>query len=99
MTERTKKRPDVNYTFHSIANNVSAFIQENCEYLGIYLCQGSMPKQVLEKYEKIKKENPAETESIKSMIQNYYEALNHPNEEDLSATQTFTTNILRACIL
>ena len=85
--------------FYTIANNVSVFIQDDCEYLGSYLCQGSMSEQVLVRYETMKKENPAEAESIESMIQNYYEALNHPDEEDLSAAQTFTTNILGACVL
>lgn len=84
--------------FHSIANNVSAFIAEDCEYLGSYFCQGKMPHSILEKYEMLKKKNPEESSSIDKMIENYNEALSHPNDQDFTEAQNFTNNILSAVI-
>lgn len=84
--------------YHTLANNVSAFIPEDCEYLGSYLCQGRMPLEILHKYENLQKENPAEAESISMLIQNFNEASSHPDEADLSRAQDFVTKILGACM-
>lgn len=84
--------------YHNIANNVSAFLSEDCEYLGSYLCQGRMPEEILQKYETLQKENPAEAESISLMIQNFNEAATHPNEEDFTHAQNFVTKVLGICM-
>lgn len=84
--------------YHTLANNVSAFIPEDCEYLGSYLCQGRMPLEILQKYENLQKENPAEDKSISLLIQNFNEAASHPDEEDFAQAQDFVTKILGACI-
>lgn len=82
--------------FHNIVNNVSAFIPESCEYLGGYLCQGKMPPSILEKYNTLKEKNPNKKDSIDKMIENYQNALEHPNEQDLTNAQNFVANILGA---
>lgn len=84
--------------YQRIAGNVSAFVSEDCEYLGSFLCQGKMPEEVLLKYENLQKENPAEAESISRMIQNFHEAASHPNEEDFTHAQDFVTKILKDCM-
>lgn len=80
--------------FHSIANNVSVFIPDDCEYLGSYLCQGRMPLQVRNRYEGLLTANPGEEDKIRAMLQNFDEALTHPDNEDLNSAQTFVSNIL-----
>lgn len=84
--------------FHTIANNVSAFIAEDCEYLGSFLCQGRMPQQVLAKYQAMQKERPADAASIEQWIANYNEALHHPDDQDLVNAQTFADNILKTAL-
>ena len=84
--------------FHTIANNVSVFIPEDCDYLGSFLCQGRMPAQVLEKYRQVQKENPKEASSIHALIQNYEEGLNHPDEQDLISAQNFAEQVLSVCV-
>lgn len=85
--------------YHSqIANSISAFISEDCEYLGGFICQGRMPIEVRKKYEQILITNLTDSEQIKYMLQNFDTALSHPDDSDLTNAQTFTENILGSCI-
>lgn len=78
--------------FRLIEKNVSAWINSSCRYLGCYLCQGKMPMQVRQKYEKMRTaENSAQ---INGMIRNFDLALTHPDREDLKKAQEFT----HACV-
>lgn len=83
--------------FHAVANNVAAFIPEDCEYLGSFLCQGRMSEEVLSRYKSIQKENPADSSPIELMIQNFNEASLHPDEDDLVDAQNFAGDILMRC--
>ena len=83
--------------FHAVAGNVAAFIPEDCEYLGSFLCQGRMPAQILSKYKKLKKQNPAEGTFIDQMIATFSEASTHPDENDLIDAQNFVGTILNRC--
>lgn len=81
--------------FHLLANNVSVFIPDDCEYLGSYLCQGKMPDYLRQKYTLLLEENPSDAERIQDMIQIFDQAQNHPDDEDLLGAQTFACNILK----
>ena len=83
--------------FHAVAGNVAAFIPEDCEYLGSFLCQGRMPAQILSKYKILKKQNPAEGTFIDQMIATFSEASTHPDENDLIDAQNFVGTILNRC--
>ena len=52
------------------------------EVVGSFMCQGKMPYSVLQRYLSLKESDKA-PKNIDLLIENYYEALNHPNEEDL----------------
>ena len=45
------------------------------------MCQGKMPETVLQRYLSLKESGKA-PKNIDLLIENYYEALNHPNKED-----------------
>lgn len=83
--------------FHAVAGNVAAFIPEDCEFMGSFLCLGRMPAQILSKYEMLKKENPAECASIQQLIRTFNEASSHPDENDLIGAQNFVDTILNHC--
>ena len=64
----------------------------------VQVTKGRMPEEILQKYETLQKENPAEAESISLMIQNFNEAATHPNEEDFTHAQNFVTKVLGICM-
>lgn len=82
--------------YRSIEQKVDVWIPDDCEYLGMFLCQGKMPMQVREKYE-ISREDPRQEAYRKKMLQNFDEALFHPNEEDLKDARVFVKQVLEKC--
>lgn len=79
--------------YHSVSSKVSAFISEDCECLGIFMCQGKMPITVRRRYESVLAEAP-ENENTKRMIRNFDEALLHPDFKDLEGARNFVGHIL-----
>ena len=66
-----------------VINNVKKEINKSCEVIGEFMCQGKMQQGVKARYEKMLAEKPGD-EQILSLIKNFEEALNHPNEDDLT---------------
>lgn len=82
-----------NEYFERVANQVSVFLSEDCEYMGSFLCTGKMQPRVLEKYKILldKEDSP----QIRSMIQIYEDAMLHPDGADLKAAREFVRRILK----
>lgn len=78
--------------YDRVANQVAAFIAEDNEYMGSFLCAGKMPSQVLEKYKRMQQKQ--DSPEIRAIISSYEEAMLHPNEEDLRAARQFAEKIL-----
>ena len=72
---------------------VKEYIDESNEILGYYYCQGRMPEMVKKRYEKMLEENPND-EKVKQSIENYEEALKHPNTKDLEDLRNKIKSIL-----
>lgn len=81
--------------YKAIEQKVNVWIPDDCEYLGAFLCQGKMPMQIRERYE-IFREDPVQEACRRKMLQNFDEALFHPNEEDLSNAREFVKKVLGA---
>ena len=77
--------------YKRILNGVAAFIPEDSEYLGGFLCQGKMPIQVRQRYESMR--GVSDTEQIDRMIRNFDEALLHPDRKDLKAASDFVKSL------
>lgn len=67
--------------FKRIINKVKESIDSTNEVVGSFMCQGKMPETVLQHYLSLKESGKA-PKNIDLLIENYYEALNHPNKED-----------------
>ena len=65
-----------------IIDKVKESIDESNEVIGSFMCQGKMPETVLQRYLKLKEGNHA-PDNINLLIDNYYEALKHPNNDDI----------------
>lgn len=71
----------------AVLRRIKAFIPEDNEYIGGFLCQGKMPIQVRRKYENLA--GFASAEDIKKMLDNFDEALLHPDAADLENARNF----------
>ena len=74
--------------YRMIEHNVEAFLPEDCQYLGAFLCQGKMPIQVRRKYEEMENE-PGKEALGRRMLKVFDEALLHPNQEDFDRLDGF----------
>ena len=66
--------------FDQIISRVKRHINDSNTVVGSYMCQGKMPMSVRNRYESMLDKEPVK---MKEMIENFDEALNHPNEEDI----------------
>ena len=65
--------------FEQILNRVKENLGDSTELIGTYMCQGKMPQPVRTRYEQME-EGPRRT----AMLENFDQALSHPNAEDLA---------------
>lgn len=79
--------------YKRISSGVAAFIPEDCEYLGAFLCQGKMPIQVRKRYEAMR--DPSNGVQIDRMIRNFDEALLHPDKKDFADAAEFVKGLFR----
>ncbi len=79
--------------FESILEKVKVHIPKSNEIIGSFMCQGKMTENVLKRYSKLLEEKPGDSK-ILDMINNYNNALSHPDENDIAKAQAFAKNIL-----
>ncbi len=72
--------------FEQILNRVKENLGDSTELIGTYMCQGKMPPSVRTRYEQME-EGPRRT----AMLENFDQALSHPNAEDLANLGTAVT--------
>ena len=72
--------------FEQILNRVKENLGDSTELTGTYMCQGKMPQPVRTRYEQME-EGPRRT----AMLENFDQALSHPNAEDLANLGTAVT--------
>lgn len=77
--------------YKRIEENVKVFIEDGNAYLGSFMCQGKMPIQVRQKYQKMK--TPENEKRINAMIQNFDKALLHPDDTDIKNAKRFVQKI------
>ena len=79
--------------FEGILEKVKSYIPESNHIIGSFMCQGKMTKNVLERYSKMLVEKPGDSE-ISGMINNYNNALSHPDDNDIEEAQVFAKKIV-----
>ena len=78
--------------YQAIEKNVSAWIEDDNQYLGAFICQGKMPRKVRQKYEAMRtEENAAQMDMF---IRNFDEALTHPDSLDEEHAKVFVNKLL-----
>ena len=74
-----------------IEENIRVFIEDDNEYLGAFMCQGKMPIQVREKYNRMR--NGDNGRQVDAMIRNFDMAMLHPDMDDLEHAREFVGRI------
>lgn len=72
--------------FAQILDRVRQNLNDSVAVIGTYMCQGKMPKAVRTRYLSME-ESPRRT----AMLQNFEQALTHPDTADLAALKTAVT--------
>ncbi len=70
--------------FAGVMARVLTHLPESAHVVGTFMCQGSMPPSVRERYERQAEANPAQAARMAQLIENFDEAVNHPDENDLA---------------
>lgn len=68
--------------FQQILDRVKANLAPGVQVTGTYMCQGKMPQAVRDRYAAME-ESPRRT----AMLENFDQALSHPDQEDLARLQ------------
>ena len=79
--------------FERLFMRVKELIPSDNKIIGHYFCQGKMPIATKERYLKMIKANP-EDAKLKVSLDNFEEALNHPDEDDLKKLREWVKNCL-----
>ena len=72
--------------FEQILNRVKENLGDSTELIGTYMCQGKMPQPVRTRYKQME-DGPRRT----AMLENFDQALSHPNAEDLANLRAAVT--------
>jgi hypothetical protein len=78
--------------FHTVEENVTVWIPDDCVYMGCFLCQGKMPIRVRQRYESLRSEE--NSARIDRCISLFDEALLHPDEKDLANAAAFAGKLI-----
>lgn len=76
--------------FERVLARIAADLDESCELVGSFMCQGKMPAAVRARYEAmLAAAEPGSTEASRAQlfVDNFDEALAHPNANDLAALE------------
>ena len=68
--------------FNKILKAVQRSLDKSNTVFGSFMCQGKMPMSVRQRYEEMKQQ-PIHLPNLDAMIENFDQALSHPDEEDL----------------
>lgn len=80
--------------YKTLFERIKANIDSSNQILGYFYCQGKMPMQIREKYVKMITENPDDV-NLKVNIENFDEALTHPDNVDLENAKKWVQNMLK----
>lgn len=79
--------------YDALFGRVKELVAESNEIVEGFYCQGKMPMRVRERYVSMMTEHP-EDKKLEVSIQNFDEALAHPNQEDLDMVNEWARKIV-----
>ena len=83
--------------FDTLLANVKHSISKSNTVVGSFMCQGKMQPNVLKRYQKLLEEDPKNSNVI-NMINNYENALSHPDIQDVEAVKSIVQRMFNAIL-
>lgn len=80
--------------YKKIERQVQAWLPENCDYKGLFICQGKMPIAIRKACEKKKIEEKNTCEYCDQLIENFDRALLRPDNNDIKNVKGFVNKIV-----
>lgn len=71
-----------------IEHSLLPFLPDECDYRGMFFCPGQIPVSVIEKAEKVLRQDP-ENRQAKMMIEAFRSSAGHPDIEDMRELRRF----------
>ena len=78
--------------FDTILTSIKHNISDSNTIIDSFMCQGKMSHNILERYHKLLEEEP-ENSKVINMIDNYNNALSHPDIKDVKAVKALVKSI------
>ena len=76
-----------------IERKIYPFLPDECDYKGLFLCAGQLPKSTASVIEEKLKTQP-DNEEMKEYLKRHYQTTGHPNTHDIEDLATFVLSIL-----
>lgn len=70
--------------FAGVTSRVAVHLPASAQMIGSFMCQGRMPSSVRARYEQIAATKPEQAPRMQQLIENFDEAANHPNDDDIA---------------
>ena len=70
--------------FAGVMSRVAVHLPASAQVVGSFMCQGRMPASVRARYAQTAAAKPEQAARMQQLIDNFDEAANHPNDEDLA---------------
>ncbi|MDD3204747.1 MAG: flavodoxin family protein [Lachnospiraceae bacterium] len=78
--------------YKELEDEITAWIADDSECLGTFICQGKMPMEVRNKYENML--GSGNDDKVEKMLQYFDSALTHPDKQDLENVAAFIKKII-----
>lgn len=70
--------------FAGVMARVAVHLPASAQVVGSFMCQGRMPASVRARYAQTAASKPEQAARMRQLIENFDEAANHPNDDDLA---------------
>lgn len=80
---------------NSLINEVKVWLEDEEQFAGMYLCQGRLTEEVLEKYKDISKEQIGNKSQLQKMEELINELQKHPDQKDCEDAVEFVYRIIK----
>lgn len=70
--------------FAGVMSRVAVHLPASAQVVGSFMCQGRMPASVRTRYAQTAAAKPEQAARMQQLIDNFDEAANHPNDDDLA---------------
>ena len=70
--------------FAGVMSRVAVHLPASAQIVGSFMCQGRMPASVRARYAQTAAAKPEQAARMQQLIDNFDEAANHPNDDDLA---------------